>query len=177
MPRSIVEGKAWISHEIARLRPMTLLDIGPGIGTYSDLLREVTPGASWSCVEVFRPYVQMFDLASKYDIVHCADIRHFSWPTAYDVVILGDILEHLTLADARIVWSTARANARYVALSIPIVEYPQGAQYGNDHEVHLQVWSHEMVINELEGVLRWQVNPRIGTYLAQGIIDQSQVGR
>jgi predicted TPR repeat methyltransferase len=173
MPRSIVEGKAWISHEIARLRPTTLLDVGPGMGTYSNLLRDVTPGASWSCVEVFQPYVQLFDLQSKYDTIHCADIRYFSWPTVYDVVILGDVLEHLTLADALTVWSTARANARYIALSIPIIEYPQGAQHGNVHEAHMHAWSHDMVLSELAGVWRWQVNPKIGAYLARGTLDVS----
>ena len=97
MPRSLIDGKAWISHEVTRLRPATLLDVGPGQGTYSDLLRGVTPGSSWSCVEIFQPYVEMFELRRKYDVVHVADIRSFSWPTRYDVVILGDVLEHLTL--------------------------------------------------------------------------------
>ena len=66
-------------------------------------------------------------------MVHVADIRSFSWPTRYDVVILGDVLEHLTLADALRVWASARAHARYLVLSIPIVEYPQGVHYGNIH--------------------------------------------
>jgi len=74
MPRSLIDGKAWISHEVTRLRPATLLDVGPGQGTYSDLLRGVTPGSSWSCVEIFEPYVEMFELRRKYDVVHVADI-------------------------------------------------------------------------------------------------------
>ncbi|GAA1760291.1 class I SAM-dependent methyltransferase [Luedemannella helvata] len=170
MPRSRVEGKAWISHEIARLRPATLLDVGAGMGTYSNLLRAVTPGASWSCVEIFEPYVQRFSLHEKYDVIYREDIRAFAWPTAYDVVILGDVLEHLTLDDARLVWAAARANARFVALSIPIVEYPQGPENGNVHEAHLQEWNHDMVLKELAGVVRWQVNPKIGTYLARGAV-------
>lgn len=168
MPRSLIDGKAWISHEIARLRPATLLDVGPGQGTYSDLLRRVTPGASWSCVEIFEPYVEMFELRRKYDVVHVADIRSFPWPTQYDVVILGDVLEHFTLADALQVWANARAHARYVVLSIPIVEYPQGAHYDNVHETHLHVWSHELVVEQLGGICRWQQHPLIGVYLAEG---------
>ena len=135
----MIDGKAWISHEVARLRPATLLDVGPGQGTYSDLLRGVTPGSSWSCVEIFEPYVEMFELRRKYDVVHLVDIRSFSWPTRYDVVILGDVLEHLTLADALRVWASARPHARHIVLSIPIVEYPQGVHYGNIHETHLHV--------------------------------------
>jgi hypothetical protein len=168
MPRSIVAGKAWISHEIARLRPKTLLDVGPGMGTYSNLLRDATPGAQWSCVEIFPPYVQLFDLHGKYDAVHIADIRSFDWPSTYDVVILGDVLEHMHLPDALRVWSSAREHARYVALSLPIVEYPQTAQRGNEHEAHLQVWSHEMVVETLDGVWRWHRAHPIGVYLARG---------
>ena len=152
MPRSIVDGKAWISHEVARLRPATVLDVGPGQGTYSDLLRGVTPGASWSCVENFQPYVETFELQRKYDVVYVADIRRFIWPACYDVVILGDVLEHLTLADAVSVWASVRVHARYVVLSIPIVEYPQGTHNGNIHETHLHVWSHEAVIQSLRHI-------------------------
>ncbi|HEY7102297.1 MAG TPA: class I SAM-dependent methyltransferase [Mycobacteriales bacterium] len=168
MPRSLVEGKAWISHLVARLRPATVLDVGPGQGTYSDLLRGCTPGASWSCVEIFAPYVEMFDLHSKYDHVYVADIRRFSWPGNFDVVILGDVLEHMVLSDALAAWAAVRAHARHVVLSIPIVEYPQGVHYGNEHEVHLEVWDHETVLEQLPGVRCWRRYRSIGVYWADG---------
>lgn len=168
MPRSLVEGKAWISHAVSRLRPSKVLDVGPGQGTYADLLRGCTPRAFWSCVEIFAPYVRMFDLHRKYDTVYVADIRSFTWPGYFDVVILGDVLEHMALSDARAVWAAARAHARHVVLSIPIVEYPQGAAFGNEHEAHLHVWDHESVIRLLPGVRRWQRYPSIGVYLAEG---------
>jgi hypothetical protein len=168
VPRSLVEGKAWISQVVPRLRPATVLDVGPGQGTYSDLLRGCTPGASWSCVEIFAPYVQIFDLHSKYDTVYVADIRRFAWPATFDLVILGDVLEHMVLQDALEVWTAVRAHARDVVLSIPIVEYPQGAQGGNDHEAHLQVWDHETVLERLQGVRCWQRRPSIGVYWAEG---------
>ena len=84
----------------------------------------------------------------------------------YDVVILGDVLEHFTLADALQVWASARAHARYVVLSIPIVEYPQGVHYDNVHETHLHVWSHELVVGQLNGICRWQQHDSIGVYLS-----------
>jgi hypothetical protein len=170
MPRSLAEGKAWISHVVPRLRPATVLDVGPGQGTYADLLRDITPGASWSCVEVHEPYVDMFDLWQKYDVVHIADIRFFAWPRRYDVVILGDVLEHMPLLDALTVWTRARLNARNVVLSIPIIEYPQGVHYSNVHEAHLHTWSHDLVVGLLPGVSRWQCYPSIGVYLARGTL-------
>jgi len=168
MPRSRVEGKAWISHQIPRLRPSTLLDVGPGAGTYANLLSALIPGARWSCVEIYEPYVEMFGLRRKYHDVHVQDIRSFPWLRHYDVVILGDVLEHLSLGDALAVWRRARLNAAYIVLSIPIVEYPQGPEYGNVHETHRQDWSHDMVMTCLTGIVRWQRNPTIGTYLARG---------
>ena len=169
MPRSLAEGKAWISHVVTGLRPKSVLDVGPGQGTYSDLLRACTPGACWSCVEIFAPYVGMFDLRRKYDEVHVADIRSFRWNGTFDVVILGDVLEHMVLSDALDVWHAARAHAEHVVLSIPIVEYPQGAHHGNAHEAHLEVWDHEAVMTRLAGVRRWQRHTSIGVYLADGI--------
>jgi hypothetical protein len=168
-----VEGKAWISHAVSRLRPTTVLDVGPGQGTYADLLRSCTPGALWSCVEIFAPYVQMFGLHSKYDTIYVADIRGFAWPGRFDVVILGDVLEHMVLSDALAVWTAARAHARHVVLSIPIVEYPQGAHFGNDHEAHLHVWDHATVLDFLPGVRRWQRHTSVGVYLAEGTSELS----
>jgi hypothetical protein len=48
-------------------------------------------------------------------------------PTA-DVVVLGDVLEHLTYLDAVALRGRTRAAAY---LSLPIVAYPQGAVEGN----------------------------------------------
>jgi hypothetical protein len=85
-------------------------------------------------------------------------------------VILGDVLEHLTLPDALGVWRAARAHAAHVVLSIPIVPYPQGVHHGNIHEVHLQEWSHEAVVDLLPGIVRWKRLPSIGVYLARGML-------
>jgi hypothetical protein len=170
VPRSRIQGKAWISHAVSRLRPSTILDVGPGLGTYANLLRGITPGATWSCVEVFEPYVEMFSLRQKYDIVYICDVRYFAWPQQYDIVILGDVLEHLRLEDAQAVWASARAHARNLVLSIPIVEYPQGISHDNVHETHLHTWSHELVVNLLPGISCWERYSHLGVYLARGAL-------
>jgi hypothetical protein len=89
------------------------------------------------------------------------------------VVILCDVLEHMVLSHALAVWAAARAHARHVVLSIPIVEYPQGAHLGNEHEAHLQVWKHETVMQLLAGVQHWQRHDSIGVYLAAGAPEPS----
>jgi 2-polyprenyl-3-methyl-5-hydroxy-6-metoxy-1,4-benzoquinol methylase len=168
MPTSSPEGKGWIARSVVALGPATLLDVGPGVGTYADLLRPSLPSARWACVEVHEPYVDDYGLRQKYDDVHVADVRSFPWPRRYDIVILGDVLEHLPLADALAVWRAARAHAGHVVLSLPIVEHPQGPQHGNVHEAHLHTWRHEAVLATLPGIRRWWCSPRIGVYLATG---------
>lgn len=56
---------------------LKILDVGPGCGTYSMLLRDL--GYKMDCLEIFEPYIFEFDLANKYDIVHKGDIRSFDF--------------------------------------------------------------------------------------------------
>lgn len=164
MPHSSSEGKSWIVDRIVALRPCTILDIGAGAGTYADLLRPHLPHTRFTAVEVFEPYVARFDLRSKYEEILIGDALKVRLPCA-DVVILGDVLEHLEHRDALKLWSRARIVAESaVFLSLPIVEYPQGAVGGNEHEAHLHTWSFDAVLSDLVGICASQAGPQIGVF-------------
>lgn len=167
MPRSSGEGKLWTCDRIAVLQPTSVLDIGPGVGTYHDLLHtRLFPQPHWSCIEIFEPYVDKYSLRGKYSTVIVGDARTEPFPTV-DVVILGDVLEHLHLDDAIKVWAKARAAARKaVFLSLPIIEYPQGELEGNIHETHLHTWSHQLVLDSLPGIVDHATYREIGVYQA-----------
>jgi 2-polyprenyl-3-methyl-5-hydroxy-6-metoxy-1,4-benzoquinol methylase len=75
-----------------------VLDVGPGVGTYSDLLRH--KGYQIDAVEIFRPYIEKYGLIEKYDNVYCDDIVKFDI-SDYDFIILGDVLEHLPAERAK----------------------------------------------------------------------------
>lgn len=61
------------------------------------------------------------------------DARQVDLPVA-DVVILGDVAEHMTEGEALRLWGRcAEAARRAVYLSIPIVHYPQQEIEGNPH--------------------------------------------
>ena len=59
MPMSSAEGKEWTKervHALAQDGPVTVLDIGPGVGTYAKLL--AGPEVSHlTGLEIFEPYV------------------------------------------------------------------------------------------------------------------------
>ena len=138
MPGSARENDNFVLDFVQKNNIKTVLDIGCGKGTYYDLLSgEVT---AIDGVEVWQPYIEEFNLRSKYRFLIEKDVRELK-PldvSGYDMVVFGDVLEHMSLEDARNVWEWASWVAQYGLISVPIIHYPQGAEFGNPYEVHVQ---------------------------------------
>ena len=112
-----------------------ILDVGPGQGTYADLLKDL--GYRMDAVEVWAPYVDQFELRKKYDIVHVADIREFNLE-GYEFIILGDVLEHLPTEDAKGLLTKIAIYGMQCLVAIPYMMPQDGAEYGNEYETHHQ---------------------------------------
>lgn len=152
MPTSDAQGKSWARQVIADLAPATVVDVGPGDGTYVRLARDVTPDTWWAGVEAWGPYVTQFGLDRLYDQVVVADVRHLDPYTVAlhpDLVILGDVLEHMTQLEARGVLARMRAWARHVLVSVPLLHLDQDAYQGNWFEIHREHWTAEQMRAEL----------------------------
>jgi cyclopropane fatty-acyl-phospholipid synthase-like methyltransferase len=167
MPMSSAEGKDWTRERVTALaseRPVSVLDIGPGVGTYAKLLAGEYVSRIIG-VEIYEPYVTTYRLRDYYDEIILGDAREVELPAA-DVVILGDVAEHMTEADALRLWKRAGdAAARAVYLSIPIVHYPQGEIEGNPHEHHVvEDWNHEKVLASFDGIGEWWLGSEVGVY-------------
>jgi trans-aconitate methyltransferase len=166
VPVSSPVGKPWLLDRITARRPDSLLDIGPGSGTYARLLRPRLPSTRMIGLEVFEPYVHTYGLHSLYDQIIIGDARTAPLPPV-DVVVMGDVIEHMSLADAVTLWARAREAATVaVYLSLPIIEWPQDASHGNEHEAHLHTWSHDLVLSELDGITAFETTETIGVYEA-----------
>lgn len=85
-------------------------------------------------MEVYAPYVGNFNLRDLYENVFIGNIVNMD-VTAYDSFILGDVLEHLTVSDAKSVLK--KMSHGMVMFCVPY-EMEQGTCYGNIHETHLQ---------------------------------------
>jgi len=116
-----------------------ILDVGAGQGKYRVLLTEYEYVYA---VEVFEPYVAQNKLLDLYHRVYTQDVREFAHAYGYSlltgmVVIMGDVLEHLTRAEAQDVLGQFQRYVQEIIVVVPY-EYPQGEEDGNVHQEHLQ---------------------------------------
>jgi len=169
MPTSDRENKGWALDRIREIRPRSVLDVGPGSGTYSDLARKHTPGARWMAVEAWAPYIPQFNLWSKYDHVAVADIRHCDLQSLHepaDLAIIGDVLEHMTKVEARGVLARLMAWADNVLVCIPLVHLGQDAYEGNWFEIHRDHWTFDEMAEELsDGLVASKRGDVLGYFL------------
>jgi len=95
-----------------------ILDVGPGWGTYARLLPEYR---RMEAVEVWQPYVDKYALEELYSVVHVGDALPFlATCDHYDLIILGDVLEHFTIADAQLLMERCRTKAKALVVSVLI---------------------------------------------------------
>ncbi|MEV5414721.1 class I SAM-dependent methyltransferase [Streptomyces albogriseolus] len=148
MPTSDAEGKDWSLRLFEQYKPDTVCDVGPGEGTYAKLFRPAHHGVWWTAVEVHKPYIRRYGLKNTakrkdmYDEVHNLDAREAPDHLFHrDLVIFGDVLEHMPREDAVALLRRAeQAGCWNILVSLPIVESEQGEVDGNPHEAHLHQW-------------------------------------
>ncbi len=111
----------------------TCLDVGACDGKWSGLLGDYL---EMDACEAFQPNIQKHELSKKYKRVYWGDICNLEYEH-YDLIIFGDVIEHLTIGKAQKVLSYAKARCIDLIIAVPY-EYPQDAIYGNPYERHIQ---------------------------------------
>jgi len=140
---------------VSALNPRSILDVGSGNGRYGFLFREVLdlnhgrlPKTTWKTridsVEVDKSYLTDVH-RYVYDKVFNIDWREFETSSTYDLVFMGDVLEHFDD------WQFALEKAISMSWNVMVVSpnwngsINQGAWHGHDHETHRVELSPEMV--------------------------------
>lgn len=135
---------------IIKTHPTSILDIGVGYGKWGFLAREYTDinnhnyaPATWQVridgVEAFPRYATpTYDYV--YSQIYYGDARELL-PTLpdYDLVILGDVIEHFSKEDGRQLLAQLRKKARFILLSSP-TQFFQQELFCNDYETHRSLW-------------------------------------
>ena len=166
MPGSDSANKEQSIHWINEAKPKRILDIGAGMGTYGSLLRQY---ATYQiepihCLEIFQPNITHYKLHELYNWIWNTDVRE--WDNFdYDLVIFGDVLEHMTKEEALVVWEKCSKQAKSALIAIPIIKSVQhdheqyydeyDAVLINKHEDHIKDdWSTEEVLESFSHITK-----------------------
>jgi len=168
MPYSDPANKPWTAEKIKKINPKTVLDIGAGAGVYLDIIREqLGHSVIVVAVEVWQPNIEKFNLESRYDKVINKDVRELD-NFDCDLVIFGDVLEHMSEEDAVKLWDKVSKQAGAAIISIPIIHYHQDANEGNPYEVHVEAdWNPERVKNAFHSIVESKEFDVTGVYVAR----------
>jgi len=138
---------------IINLRPKSILDIGCGFGMWGFLSRmyldvseeRVQPG-DWKLhvdgIELFEPYIQSHQRALYSNII-IGDIRELAPKVDnYELIIAGDVIEHLDKDDGETVIEQLYDKAtRALLVNIPLGEgWDHPERHGNPGELHRSQW-------------------------------------
>lgn len=114
-----------------------ILDVGFGSGVYGKLLRAFYY-QNIDGVDVYDKNIHEMGLDKIYDNIFIGNILNFDFDH-YDLIIMGDVLEHMELEAAKNLLSSFIENKKCSTMIISIpYEYEQEELYGNPHEKHLQ---------------------------------------
>jgi SAM-dependent methyltransferase len=146
MPYSAPVFDRHIEALIERMRPASILDIGPGAGKYGRMARAlqgrgVDIGAL-SAIEIDPSYIDHFRLNDVYDLVQLGDASALpdTHPDAqWDLVMLGDVLEHFRKSRGVDLVDYLYYRTKYIVAIVPI-DFIQGAWQGHAAEAHISTW-------------------------------------
>jgi len=195
MAFSSSEGKKffedWLFHVMAAGHIKKILDIGAGAGAYGEIANKVCRDVQqWvpniknefiiRAVEVYKPFIAQYKLLDKYTSVISQDIREYVKDLDdFDLIILGDVLEHLTKDDAIDLFFKLKSKTKFIWLSIPVrpfypwqVGYDQGSHEWevNKYEEHLYYWKYDELITELGPFLTTVQYPVVSVFIARGAL-------
>lgn len=141
MPSSFVDSFAPIVKLLIEMAPQRIIDIGPGWGKYGLACREYLPNLEFmAAVEVPQGRLGTQDVI--YDHVFVGDARNANALTFrdYQVALLIDVIEHMTLEDGHQLLDTIQSAGCKPLVSTPKVFVEQHDD-ANPYERHVSLWS------------------------------------
>jgi SAM-dependent methyltransferase len=133
------------------ISPKSVLDIGIGFGKWGFLLREyleIGQGrynkSEWLIkidgIEIFEPYI-LDTHRFLYDQIFIGDAQKVIDDVSnYDLIIVGDILEHLPKDEAVALIEKIIKKGKKIIINIPLGLWPQEEVFNNPHEEHISSW-------------------------------------
>jgi hypothetical protein len=186
------------SQIIRQMKPKVIVDVGSGIGKWGFVCRDVLDIQAnrltrdeWQHriigIEPFMKYHENF-LTSAYNALWCGRVDTVEMLASVeavkpDLVILGDMLEHLKYEDAVALVRNLKCISTQILIGLPIGNWPQGTVYGNVLETHISTWTHKLIADGAFGhcLVRWYAvfNTRLYALIltsAAGVMNKTLYG-
>ncbi len=114
-----------------------ILDVGFGAGAYGKLLRSFYY-LNIDGLDIYDVHIKEMGLDKIYDNIYIQNVLDFDFEY-YDLIIMGDVLEHMELEPAKKLLSSIidEDKCGRMVISVPYC-YEQDELYGNPYEKHLQ---------------------------------------
>lgn len=129
----------------------TILDLGAGQGKYGKMFKSYAK--SIDAVEIFKQNINDNNLVDIYDNVYNLNLLNYDF-NHYDLVIIGDVLEHVPVEDAQYYLNKIYDKCDEIIIIVPY-EMPQIGFGGNEHEAHIQPdLTHNIFLNRYKGFKR-----------------------
>lgn len=133
-----------IENILRHVVPQKVLDLGAGAGKYGLMIKNIDPAIETIAIESEEDYIYEFNLASIYHtVLHMSVIdliRPDYYDAHFDVVIVGDILEHLRKSDGINLINFLIYHCRWLIVEFPH-RYLQSSVDGHDSEAHISIWA------------------------------------
>lgn len=143
------------------IKGKTALDVGACDGKWFRLLGDYF---IMNGIEPFKDNIAIHNLDLLYNIMYLGTIQGFNYPW-YDLVILGDVIEHMTIKEAKQVIKYALKHSTEVLIAVPYL-YEQDELYGNPFEKHLQPdLTHEIFMQRYKGLQPLWQEENYGYYI------------
>jgi len=125
------ESVEWIAKNFSK--GSICLDVGACDGKWGKLLNDYL---IMDAIEIYKDNIGKHKLNNIYRKVYLGDIREFTF-NHYDLIIFGDVLEHMSVEDAQKVLAYAWDRCRDLIVAVPY-QWVNRSHYGNPWEVHIQ---------------------------------------
>jgi hypothetical protein len=105
---------------VKTINPKRILDIGAGGGKYGALLKGIVPECEFTALECDdAAFPQLREVGYHHILPITADKLYERGSDLYDVVILGDVIEHMLHSQGRDLLEFLNYRSRYLIISTP----------------------------------------------------------
>jgi len=147
-------------NQIRNIKPGLTYDVGIGDGFYGNLLKFIHPNGRIIGIELNKKWVMFCEALSIYEqIIHVNILDFMGTDCGGDLIIFGDVLEHMVKDEMSVVLENAVLKFRWVLINGPIGFQVQ--EHEDFEEIHrCGITKNEDLIkyniveyNELDGIM------------------------